>query len=1015
MTPPLRPAQRRVVETPGHLLVDAGAGSGKTTTVVQALCHQLGVRVLSDGGPITPPATPLSFEQIAAITFTNQAAADLKRKLRAALRAAGRRDLAAEVDAARIGTIHGFCGDLLRDFALRAGTRPGRRTLTDGEAAMLRADRAREVLHEALERGDVDGFKELLGGRRLKQITEWVLTCAEDTGRLERWATNADALRPHEAALLTLARRVNAAHAAHLDARGELDFDRMIVATRDLLTRDDVRHAVQRRIRLLVVDEFQDVDPIQRDIAERLGGLAGGNDPEPSRLILVGDPKQSIYRFRRADVTVWNGMSDRFAPGSGIGTVVPLTENFRSKAAILGFVDAVIGRQLDEPVDAAAGRQPFEVTYEPLVAAAEGNEGDRAVELLLAPPGEKGKAMKVGEIRALEADGIATRVLELRAQGRAWRDIALLFASWGEVDRYAEALKRAGVPVYVQRGEGFWESREVLDAVLALRALRDPADDVAMVGVLRSPFIGVRDDTLLALARVRGTASYAQALGAVPHEREKLDRAAALLARFAPLRDRLPAHELLQRLLEESGYAAAATLGVDGAQRLANLRKLIRLAGAAPELSLGEFLREVEVSRERAEKVPPERLYSEAGDVVTITSIHGAKGLEWPVVIWADLSRQRNNQTEAFLTGRDRFAIKSADSEDEESGGKDPVYEAVKARESLEGEAETLRLWYVAATRAKELLILSGIPLGELGKIESPALRIRAMLPGIGAEAEVTYTSHAGVEYHALVRMLDERPITEAPIAETEPAIALPPAPRAVLSGAARLSATQIMSFARDPAQWRRTYVTRFDPALVGKSGAKSGRAIVAGQVVHEVLERVEVREEARDLDLDLLLEQAIGRWDEDAPEAESDAGREYRAFLRTRVEAAAAAPAWRALVGLPSAARELAFMHIRGDGTAVNGAFDLIAREGGTVRILDLKTSATAASVLAERYRVQAAVYIEAVRAIAGVNDCDFTLLGLPAGDTARVTPAAEIDSLIARLRAPDAPSAPRPPSSPP
>lgn len=80
MTPPLRPAQRRVVETPGHLLVDAGAGSGKTTTVVQALCHQLGVRVLSDGGPITPPATPLSFEQIAAITFTNQAAADLKRK-----------------------------------------------------------------------------------------------------------------------------------------------------------------------------------------------------------------------------------------------------------------------------------------------------------------------------------------------------------------------------------------------------------------------------------------------------------------------------------------------------------------------------------------------------------------------------------------------------------------------------------------------------------------------------------------------------------------------------------------------------------------------------------------------------------------------------------------------------------------------------------------------------------------------------------------------------------------------
>lgn len=995
MSTPLRPAQRRVVETPGHLLVDAGAGSGKTTTVVQALCHQLGVPVLAEGGPVAPVATPLAFEQIAAITFTNQAAADLKRKLRAALRAAGRRDLAAEVDAARIGTIHGFCGDLLRDFALRAGTRPGRRTLTDGEAAMLRADRARAVLHAALEHGDVDGLDALVSGRRLNHVTEWLLDCAEDTGRLARWAANAGALRAHEGALLTLAMRVNAAHAAHLDVRGELDFDRMIVATRDLLASDDVRRAVQRRIRLLVVDEFQDVDPVQRDIAERLGGLTGNDDPDPSRLILVGDPKQSIYRFRRADVTVWNGMSARFADGAG--SVVPLTENFRSKAAILGFVDAVIGRQLDMPVDEAAGRQPYEVDYAPLEPRATGHEGDRAVEVLVVPPGDKGKARNAGEVRDLEAAGLAARVLALRDEGRAWRDIALLLTSWTDVDRYADALRDAGVPVYVQRGEGFWEAREVLDAVLALRAIRDPADDVAMVGVLRSPFVGVRDDTLLALARARGTGSFT----------------AGLVSRFAPLRDRLPAHELLQRLLEESGYTAAVALGADGAQSVANLRKLVRLAAAAPELSLGEFLREIEVARDREEKVPPERLYSEGGDVVTITSVHGAKGLEWPVVIWADLVRQRNAPKDAFLMGRDGFAIKAVDADDEESGGKDAVHEAVKTHEMLESEAEMLRLWYVAATRAKELLILSGIPLGELGKTDSPAARIRAILTDIGVEAELKYESRAGVVYHAPVRMLEATPVHAPPLPALQPVLALPPSAVAVPSGAARLSATQLMSFARDPAQWRRTYVTRFNPALIGRNGAKNGRAIIAGQVVHDVLERVDVQEER--LDLDRLLEQAITRWDEDAPEADSDAGREYRDFLRTRVETAAAAPAWRALMALPGAERELAFMHIRGDGTAVNGALDLVAREGEAVRILDLKTSATAASVLAERYRVQAAVYTEAVRAIAGASDCDFTLLGLPAGDTARVTPAAELDALIARLRAPDAPSAHRPPSAPP
>jgi len=202
--------QGKVIVTDGHLLIDAGAGSGKTTTVVQALCHHLGLAVETREGVIAGAATPLTLDQVAAITFTNQSAADLKRKLRGALRAGGARDLANEVDAARIGTIHGFCGDLLRDFALRSGARPGRRTLADPEAAMLRADCAREVLHAALESQDVPHLDALLEGRRLQHIVEWLLSCAEDTDRLARWAEGRAALRPHEQALLALAERVNA-------------------------------------------------------------------------------------------------------------------------------------------------------------------------------------------------------------------------------------------------------------------------------------------------------------------------------------------------------------------------------------------------------------------------------------------------------------------------------------------------------------------------------------------------------------------------------------------------------------------------------------------------------------------------------------------------------------------------------------------------------------------------------------------------------------------------------------
>jgi ATP-dependent exoDNAse (exonuclease V) beta subunit len=1009
---PLTRAQRAVLETPGHLLVDAGAGSGKTTTVVQALCHQLGVPVLAEGGLVAHVPEPLGLDQVAAITFTNQSAADLKRKLRAALRAGGRPDLASDVDAARIGTIHGFCGDLLRDFALRARTRPGRTVLTEGEAALLRADSVRGVLHAALEEGNVVGLADLLAGRKLKQITEWLVSASEDSDRLARWAADAGTLRPHEQALLTLAQRVAEANARELDARGDLDFDRMIVATRELLLDDAVRYAVQRRIRLLVVDEFQDVDPVQRDIAERIGGLADARDPQPARLILVGDPKQSIYRFRRADVTVWNGMATRFA--SGEGTVVPLVENFRSKAAILGFVDAVIGTQLDDPVDAAAGRQPFEVDYEPLTARADRHEGDQAVELLVVPAGDKDKARKAEEVRDAEAAGIAARLTHLRRDGREWRDMAVLLASWSDVDRYAEALRRAGAPVYVRRGEGFWTAREVLDAVLALRVLRDPADDLAMVGFLRSPFVGVRDDTLLAIARARGAGAYASALDAVPNERELLAQARALLARFAPLRDRLPAHELLQRLLDESGYLVAAALDRDGDQRVANLRKLVRLAAAAPDLSLGEFLREIDLSRAREEKVAPERLHAEGGDVVTITSIHGAKGLEWPIVVWADLVRQRVAPNEAFLAGRERFAIKSADSGPEETDGKDPVHEAVKAQEILEGEAESRRLWYVAATRAKDLLILGGIPLGEL-KADSPAQRLRGALPDLSTARELAYVSRAGEPFHARVITLavdgasdaSARAVDES--ATDESAFSLPPAPIAVAAGATRLSATQLMTFARDPAQWHRTYVARFDPALVGADGRTTGRAIVAGRIVHDVLERIGDDES----ELETLLEQAIARWDEDAPESGTDLGRQYRAFLGIRIEAAQQSPAWRALATAPSARRELEFMRVRRDGTAIIGAFDLVARDGDAVRILDLKNSAASPEALAERYRVQAAVYTEAARAITGARECDFVLLALPSSTTVTVTPAEDLDGLIARLRAPDAPSAPRPRSA--
>lgn len=979
-----------------HLLIDAGAGTGKTTTVVQALCHQLGIRIAVDGVPLTPVATPFTIEQVAAITYTNQAAADLKRKLRSALREGRRPDLAAEVDSARIGTIHSFCGDLLRDFALRAGSRPGRRVLEDGEAAALSRECARDSLRQAIEDDDVPGLRSLLTDRRLKDVGEWVAEASQDTDRLTRWRAGSDALREHESALLSIALRAAELRRTKLERDGVLDFDQMIAAARGLLQDADVRHAVQQRVRLLVLDEFQDVDPAQRDIAFLLGGV-DQPDAAPTRLILVGDPKQSIYRFRRADVTLWNAVKDRFS--SGAGKVLPLAENFRSKAAILGLVDCVVGKSLDRAVAAGGDRRSFEVAYAPLEARAVHADGDHAVEFLVVAAADDGKTQGAGAVRTAEAEAVARRIAELHAAGTPHGDVAILLAGWGDVAKYEGALRKAGIPSYVLRSEGFWESREVLDCLLALRAIRDPADDVALVGFLKSPFIGVRDDTLLALARTSNGSGLFAAVDKVHCERPLLDRAAKLLRALGALRDRVSVHDLLRRLVDESGFLAVLALSGDtGQQCVANVRKLLRVAATTPDESLGEFLRAIAEQREREDRIAPERLYRERSDVVTVTSIHSAKGLEWPVVFWCDMLREVTPGNDRFLAARESFRVKDESLVDGEGKADDPIHRQLADDLALEQRAEAYRLWYVAATRARKRLVLSGIPLGTQKRSAlSPAQVVRESFPALGMTAEVEYRSHDGTLYHAMVT----RPGAPVPPAMApamgSPDLPLPPKRHTAPAGRRRLSASQLMTFERDAKRWWELCVRGFDGAA-GTSISRAGaRAIATGLIVHEVLERFEVD----GVDIAELIEGAIANRDPDAPEADAVSGIAYRAHIRERVEAATGSPAWREVAGAPSARRELSFTRVLQDGSTINGVLDLAARADGTVRLLDVKTSGEDANALARRYEVQAAVYSDAVRAITGVREVRFTLLTVPAGTAVEVTPTTGVEGLVARLRA--------------
>lgn len=1017
----LTPSQRAILEQDSsRLLIEAGAGSGKTTTLVQIICHRLGLAVPGVEPALNPPSRILALDQIAAITFTNQSAADLKRKLRAAFRAAGAAHLAADVDAARIGTIHSFCGDVLRDVALRGGLPPGRRILDEAEGALIRSECARDALLGALADGAVPGLDALAATQNVRDLVDWVARLAADADRLARIATRADGVPDSERALVALAQRALDLKRERTRRDGVLDFDDMIVGTRDALLGDSARRHVQSRVRLLLLDEAQDTDPVQREIAFLLGGVSAP-DAAPTELILVGDPKQSIYRFRRADVTQWNAAAREFAEGRG--AVARLSDNFRSKAAILAFVDRTIGPLLDTPLDAGRGKQPFEVKYEPLAAAAPQAAGDEAVEIITVNGKDPttGKAVNALAIRTREAAAVAARIGTLVAGGTPHGNIAILLSSWSAVNVYEDALRNAGIPFHTLRSDGFWESREVLDCVLALQVIRDPTDNLALAGFLKSPIIGVRDDTLLAVARQKA-ASWRDALRTEPRERETLARAESLLTRLGALRDRIGVGDLLQHLLDETGYLAAVAAMDGGDQRVANLRKLLRLARTAHDRTLGEFLRGVADARARGSAEGAERLYRDRGDVVTITTIHSAKGLEWPVVIWADLVRELPVPKDRFLVGRDAVAIKPADATDDgdegtgddgndgtgedgsENAGASATYDALKAEIAAESQAESYRLWYVAATRARDKLILTGIPVGVKEKAaQSPARAILASLPALETDALVPYTGADGHEYHAVVTRSDQvaAPAPAAPRAR-ETSFAVAREAVRVPSGSFRLSASQLMAFARDPAGWWTRYAQRQSEARTSRRdiGAVPARdpqrAIVTGQLTHQILERLGGDAER----VEDAIDDIVGAWATDEDVAARLAAT-VRAEVRARVHGATSTPIWRELSAHPSAVHELPFTRLLPGGTSLSGAIDLAVRDGEGARLLDVKSSDAPAHVLGTRYALQGAVYADAIRAIAGAEPVSFAVLALPSGETANVEAERNVAGVVRDLRA--------------
>lgn len=797
---------RLVADFTTNYLVEAGAGTGKTTLLVERT-----VRAIVDLG-VEP-------EQLVLITFMEKAAAEIVQRLEQELaERVGRPDggVGAEraaqalsrLASAKITTIHGFCLAILREFALAARV-PVRFEILDAYETdrlwretftrWLRDTPAsyrvvQDLLGYGLTMGQLETLARQAGTRDawpdLKVpppdlegfIRRHGPEAEELAARAEQWASPEDRGRQQMVAIRNRFRLLGQLPAEDwprlllhwrpkLSARGNrsnwtvpegladqkawvaeladeletirqayadyvagrwlalmqdsflpfwrktrweamsLTFDDLLWETRDVLRRrPDVADILADRFRLIMVDEFQDTDSIQAEIVFRVAG--GGAAPDwretrvpPGKLFLVGDPKQSIYRFRGADVETYSAVRARFEAGAG--QVVPIVQNFRSEAPIIDWVNRVFEERWPRSADPD---RPYVSRYEPLVAA---RPADGRVRVMR--DGD-GPAAGADERRAREA-GLAADLIEQAIRERwpvrdgtgvrpiGYGDMVLIMPARTGYAIFQQVLAARGIPLSAKSGVAFFQQDEIRGFQALLAALRDPDDEVNTVAWLTSPWVGMTSRDLAAYRAAGGTFSTRADIVELPPVADWLRELKAWRRDYWA---QSPA-DTLEHVLQRTGLGEILAARGDAAA-LANLTKLADLCrdlgGRWGQAEFTRWLRDKVANNDREEEGPIRgRLQA-----VEVSTVHQSKGLEWPLVIVCNWGPLSTAPASGILseTGKTALSVGPLQSS---------LWHLLRQEYAVRQAAENERLLYVALTRARDYLMVcdAGDPDGGLG------------------------------------------------------------------------------------------------------------------------------------------------------------------------------------------------------------------------------------------------------------------------------------------------------------
>ncbi len=835
--PSLTKQQLEAAAARGNVLVVAGAGAGKTRTLVERCLAWL-----------LDANTPGSVDELLMVTFTQAAAAEMRKRLRDGLeRAPSNAPRLAEqlalLDTARICTLHSFCFELVSQHFYELGLDPQLTVLSNEESHSLERramDGVLEKIYDSKEPGDaaIQKLIQITGGDGDKPLRDLIIklhhygqTLRDPDGwfasqkamfespeprewkwrlleALEHWRetwlpilesqpsenTNAakcaivlkmlkapvtpkewaaamadiklidqdwararkkwrdpiedffeeseflDSLcatpeaadplledwnwaRPSMLALLDVARRFADAHSQAKRNFGGIDFHDLEQFALRLLWNGSVPSAIamqwRAKLRLIFVDEFQDINAAQEAII-----LALAREGAAANRFLVGDVKQSIYRFRLADPRIFVKYKADWELAGAAGKTLLLSENFRSHEGILNFVNGLFSMIMRKNLGGVEYDEAAKLIFGDRERRAEMANSDSApppVELLLRRKGDAAEDEENASDAEKEARMVGRRLLELHRDATkpvAWSEMVILLrAPKNKTAPYAKEFNRLGIPLAAARG-GFFDSPEARDFLGLLQLLDNPLQDLPLLGVLRSPIVGITDGELaeIRISHPRGRfwealvewhgKNQTAPLGAVAKAGRFLQR----YHEWRAMARQEPVSQSLETLLDATHYADWLETQTRGEQGRANLERLLQLARQFDTNrgeSLSRFLGFMEAQQESDDESEPAPTTE---DAVRLMSIHQSKGLEFPVVVVADLGKRFNfrDLSAKIILDEELGLCPRVRPPDAFQTWPSLPYWVAQRRQKRELVGEELRLLYVAMTRAEKRLILAG-------------------------------------------------------------------------------------------------------------------------------------------------------------------------------------------------------------------------------------------------------------------------------------------------------------------